>query len=125
MSLQATIEEGKRALEARDANACAALWDENIVVFEPREAEPVVGRHAFRERIASICARFEHIRLDLEFEHVREEGDVAIVWSIGVFQGTRADGSEERLRTRALITYRRRDGRWLEIARHISRVPEA
>ena len=87
MSLQATIEAGKRALEARDANACAALWDENIVVFEPREAEPVVGRDAFRERIASICSRFEQIRLDLEFEHVREEGDVGIVWSIGVFRG--------------------------------------
>lgn len=125
MSLQATIDAGKRALEARDANACAALWDEDIVVFEPREAEPVVGRDAFRERIASICARFEQIRLDLEFEHVREEGDVGIVWSIGTFLGTRPDGSAERMRTRALITYRRRDGRWLEIARHISRVPEA
>ena len=123
MTLEETVAAARAALEARDADACAVFWDEDIVVFEPREAEPIVGREAFRDRIASICARFERIRLEPEFEHVREDGDDGVVWGIGSFAGTHADGSEERLRTRALLTYRRRDGRWLETTRHISRVP--
>jgi uncharacterized protein (TIGR02246 family) len=123
VTLEETVAAGRAALEARDADACAAFWDEDIVVFEPREAEPVLGRTAFRERIASICARYERIRLETEFEHVREDGDAGVVRGIGSFVGTRADGSEERLRTRALLTFRRRDGRWLEATRHISRVP--
>ena len=123
MTLEETVAAGRRALEARDADGCAAFWDEEIVVFEPREAGPVVGREAFRKRIRSICARFERIRLEPEFEHVHEDGDLGVVWGIGWFVGTRADGSAERLRTRVLLTYRRRDGRWLEVARHISRVP--
>ena len=123
MTLAETVAAGRRALEARDPDACAAFWDEDIVVFEPREAEPVVGRDAFRARISSICSRFERIRIEPELEHVREDGDVGVSWGIGTFVGTRADGSEERLRTRALLTYRLRDGRWLEVTRHISRVP--
>jgi len=123
VTLEDAIAAGRRALEARDPLACAALWDEDIVVFEPREAEPVVGRDAFRERIASICSRFDRIRLEPEFEHVREDGDVGVSWGIGTFVGTRADGSEERLRTRALLTYRLRDARWLEVTRHISKLP--
>ena len=74
-----------------------SLWDDAIVVFEPRDAEAVVGKEAFRDRIASICSRFERIRLEFDCEHVRADGDVGITWSLGTFVGTRADGSEERL----------------------------
>ena len=118
------------ALNARDIRAMEALWSrdaEPIMIHPagPHARAPVVGWEAVRRSFEEAWPRFEEFKVTVnEPVQVRVgQGGAVAVATTPVRQKVRGG---EALDYTALATFafERRDGRWLLVHHHASRVPQ-
>lgn len=115
------------AVSGRDIKVLDPLWahDGSVTIIHPSSKTPLVGWGAVRKSWAEgTLARFSELSVAMANPSVRVRGDVAVVTGIEVVQGKRA-GTGESAAFSALTTnvYEKRDGRWLMVHHHGSRVP--
>ena len=118
------------ALNARDIRAMETLWSrdaEPIMIHPagPQARAPVVGWEAVRRSFEEAWPRFEEFKVTVdEPVQVRVgQGGAMVVVTTPVQQKVRGG---EALDYTALATFafERRDGRWLLVHNHVSRVPQ-
>ena len=107
------------ALRRGDVAAVERFWGEEYVFVNPR------GQRVTRaERIANVRDRrttFDTLQPATREERVRVYGDVA-VHELLLTIGGRYSGQAHRGDYRALVVWVRRDGRWQQVASHLTAV---
>ena len=109
------------AFNSRDPARIAALYDPQAVLIGTTAAKPAVGASAIAAYFAD-APRQPMSRVALGEHAARTYGDMAI--DSGLYNFFRVEGGKATLTpARYTFVYRKRDGRWLIVEHHSSRVP--
>ena len=118
------------ALNARDIRAMEAVWSRDagpmvIHPIGPQGRAPVVGWEAVRRSFEEAWPRFEEFTVTVnEPMQVRVgQGGAVVVATTPVRQKVRG-GAALDYTALATFAFERRDGRWLLVHNHVSRVPQ-
>ena len=116
-----------RALSERNIATLEPLWahDGTATIIHPSSKVPLAGWEAVRKSWAEgALARFSELSVSMDAPHVHVIGNTAVVVGIEIVRGKRANNGEG-VEFSALTTnvYEKRNGRWLMVHHHGSRVP--
>jgi ketosteroid isomerase-like protein len=116
------------AVSNRNIDQLDPLWahDSSVTIIHPSSKAPLVGWEAVRKSWAEgTLARFSELSVSMSEPDVRLNGNTAVAVGIEVVKGKRAD-SGAAVEFAALTTniYEKRDGRWLMVHHHGSRLPQ-
>ena len=118
------------ALNARDIRAMEALWSRDaepmmIHPTGPQARAPIVGWEAVRRGFEEAWPRFEEFRVTVN-EPVQERVGPGGAVAVAVTPERQKVRGGEALDYTALATFafERREGRWLLVHNHVSRVPQ-
>jgi uncharacterized protein (TIGR02246 family) len=111
------------AFNSRDPARIAALYDPQAVLIGITAARPAVGAAAIAAYFADAPKQSMSLsRVALGEHSARSYGDIAI--DSGLYNFFRvADGKATLTPARYTFVYRKRDGKWLIVEHHSSRVP--
>ncbi len=109
------------AFNSGDAARIAALYDDEAVLLGTTAKQPVSGAAAIRAYFAQ-AAGDGAARVALGEHTARAYGDTAIDSGLYNFFFVR-DGKPVLMPARYTVVYRKRDGKWLIVEHHSSRVP--
>ena len=118
------------ALNARDIRAMEALWSrdaEPIMIHPagPHARAPVVGWEAIRRSFEEAWPRFEEFRVTVnEPVQVRVGQGGAVAVAVTPVRQKVRGGAALDYTALATFAFERRDGRWLLVHHHASRVPQ-
>jgi uncharacterized protein (TIGR02246 family) len=111
------------ALEAREASALAAHYSDDAVILVPG-SDLIAGSEAVRAYCEGLCALPYRFRLSgFSLEHLLLDGDYAIeVSRYSTISTTLERGLERVARSKALLVWRRMQGRWAIVREMYSEV---
>jgi len=109
------------AFNSRDAARLTALYDTDAVLIGTSAKKPAVGKAAIAAYFADAAQRSTN-RVALGEHAVRVYGDLAIDSGLYTFFEVRG-GAAVMTPARYTFVYRKRDGKWLIVEQHSSRVP--
>jgi uncharacterized protein (TIGR02246 family) len=118
------LERYRTAAHAKDVDAFAALYDDDVLVFDMWGRWTYDGLDAWRAGVADWFGSLGEERVAVEFDDVRTVvgDDVAAASAFVTFRGLSADGEELRsMQNRVTWTLRRTsDGTWKVVHEHTS-----
>ncbi len=117
------LEAYKAAVYARDVDAFAALYDDDIQVFDMWGAWSYRGLAAWRGMATGWFESLGSERVGVDFDEVTAEvaRDMAFAHAFVTFRGLSAEGKELRsLQNRLTMTLRQKNGRWKIVHEHTS-----
>lgn len=109
------------AFNSRDPARLTALYDADAVLLGTRAKKPAAGKAAIAAYFGDAAKRPTN-RVALGEHSVRVYGDTAIDSGLYNFFEVR-DGTAVMTPARYTLVYRQRDGKWLIVEHHSSRVP--
>ena len=116
------------ALSNRNIDDLDPLWahDSAVTIIHPSSKQPLIGWEAVRKSWAEgTLARFSELTVSMTDPSVRVNGNTAVVVGIENVRGKRADnGAAVEFVALTSNTFEKRDGRWLMVHHHASRVPQ-
>ena len=121
--LKAAFEQASKAANARDLDAFAAMWHDEIVNFAPRSPFPVDGKPALRQFFQSVFANLESFIFMSINPQYRVMGNMGVAWGNYMLALKPKDGPLTTSFGRYTVTLVKSDGRWLQIVRHFPLLP--
>jgi ketosteroid isomerase-like protein len=116
------------AVSNRNIDHLDPLWanDGSVTIIHPSSKAPLVGWEAVRKSWAEgTLARFSELSVSMIDPDVRISGNTAVAVGIEIVKGKRADnGAAVEFAALTTNVYEKRDGRWLMIHHHGSRLPQ-
>jgi len=110
------------AVNSKDVERILALYDAEAVLWGTASPTLRDSPAAIREYFKPGANR-PHLKVVLGEQRVRVYGDIAMNTGYYTFSDIR-DGQPVTIPARFSFTYRQRDGRWMIVVHHSSRVPE-
>ena len=111
------------AFNVRDAQRVAALYAADAVFWGTVSPTIRITPAKVFEYFESSVTRNPELRVGVEEQHVRIYGDVATNSGIYVARNPRPGAEDLVTVARFTFVYQRRDGRWIIVAHHSSRMP--
>ena len=121
--LKATFEQTAEAINKRDTNALSAFWHDQLVDFVPNSPFPTDGKEAFRQGTQTFFDNHESVALTIINPQFRVIGTTGLTWGHYALALKPKDGPARTEFGRYTVTYVKSDGKWLNVARHLSLVP--
>lgn len=117
---QAIEQEMVRAFEANDADALAAVFAPDGVLYPPGAMEQR-GRAAIRQGFADFLARYKVTAFDVADAHYETAGDLSASWGRFILSAVpKGGGSAVRWEGRYTSVARRVSGKWALVSDHAS-----
>ncbi len=115
-----------RAFSSLDIKAVEAVWahDGNVTVIHPFSKTPAVGWDAVRKSWEEAISRSIEFSITMDNPHVSVGNNAAWVVGIENVRAHRKSGQTEEFSSLATNIYEKRDGRWLMVHHHGSRMPQ-
>ena len=111
------------AFNKRDTARLTQMYDPEAVIWGTDAQRPVSGSSAIAEYFKNLAApQRSAVTAAIGEQRIRVYGDTAIDSGTYTFWVTR-DGKQEAVPARYSLVYRNRDGKWLIVDHHSSRVP--
>jgi ketosteroid isomerase-like protein len=108
-----------------DIAAIEATWARgDVSVIHPASKSPIVGWPAVQKSYAEHPTRYKDFTITMDNSVVTTSGNVAWVVGIEKVHAHRANGEPLDISALATNLYEKRDGKWLMVHHHASRVPE-
>jgi len=127
---QADVLAANQAVDAAfsrlDIQAFDPLWahDDRVTAIHPSSKAVVVGWTAVRKSWAEgTLSRYKEIAVSMENPSVRVANNVAVVTGIEKVRGVRPNGDAAEFSALTTNVYEKRDGHWLMVHHHASRMP--
>lgn len=121
--LQATFERAIAAMNQRDLEAFAALWDDGAMHFGPVSPFPDDGAAALRQEFHELFAIHESLNLTPINPQYRVFGDTGVAWGHYAMMLKPKDGPARVEFLRYTDTLTKVNGKWRFVAMHVSRLP--
>lgn len=112
------------AFNVRDAQRVAALYASDAVFWGTVSPTIRITPAKVFEYFESSVVRNPKLRISVEEQHVRVYGDVATNSGIYMARNPQPDGEDLVTVARFTFVYQLRDGHWIIVAHHSSRMPE-
>jgi uncharacterized protein (TIGR02246 family) len=114
------------ALSARDMAAFEGVWarDSGPLAVLPTSRSAVVGWDAIRKDYEGVFRRYSEFSISMPESEVRVAPGGALVVGIETVRGKLASGEGANFSLLATNVFERRDGRWLLVHHHASRMPQ-
>ncbi len=109
-----------------DIKAFDPLWahDDTVTAIHPSSKTAVVGWTAVRKSWAEgTLSRYKEMSVTMENPSISVANNVALVVGIEKVRGTRANGDVAEFSALTTNVYEKRNGHWLMIHHHASRMP--
>ena len=103
-----------------DSNLLKEVWDENFLVNTPRNSIAANRKDVFETQSKGLI---DYSRFERKIEHMMFEGDIVITMGSEIFVSrTDIPGAKagEVVSRRFTNVWRKKDGKWVQIARHAS-----
>ncbi len=116
----------EQAFSSLNINAIDAAWahDENVTAIHPSSKMVLVGWKAVRKSYADQRARHKDFSVAMPDPHVTVLNNTALVVGIEKVHTVLTNGETADLLVMSSSVYEKRDGKWLLIHHHGSRVPK-
>ncbi len=116
----------ERAFSSLDINAIEATWahDASVTVMHPSSKTILLGWDAVRKSYADQPARHKDFSVTMENPTITVRGKIAWVVGIERVHTVLTNGQTADLSVMATSIYEKRDGVWLMVHHHGSRVPQ-
>ena len=111
----------RAAYESRDPARIAAMYDSDAVLWGTTAKTVASNAPAIAEYFKDAGKR-PNARVAFGEQHIRVYGDVAVNTGYYMFSDVR-DGQQASVPARFTLVFRNRDGKWLIVGHHSSRVP--
>jgi len=111
----------RAAYDSRDPARIAAMYDSDAVLWGTTSKTVAPNPAAIAEYFKDAGKR-PNARVTFGEQHLRVYGDVAVNTGYYTFSDVR-EGKEISVPARFTMVFRNRDGKWLIVAHHSSRVP--
>jgi uncharacterized protein (TIGR02246 family) len=111
----------RAAYDSRDPARIAAMYDSDAVLWGTT-AKTVAPSPAAIAEYFKDAGKQPNARVAFGEQHIRVYGDVAVNTGYYTFSNVR-DGKEVSVPARFTMAFRNRDGKWLIVDHHSSRVP--
>ncbi len=121
--LKATFEGAIAAINRRDLDAWAALWDDGAMRFGPFSPFPADGAAALHQEFQGLFAVHESVNLTPINPQYRVFGNTGVAWGHYVLMLKPKDGPARIEFLRYTDTLTKANGKWLFVAIHMSRIP--
>jgi uncharacterized protein (TIGR02246 family) len=121
--IAATTQVWVDAYNSRDPERITSLYDPEAVLWGT-SAKTISPSPAAIAEYFKDAGKRPHARVTLGEQHIRVYGDVGINTGYYTFSNVR-DGETVTVPSRYTFVYRNRDGKWLIVDHHSSRVPES
>jgi ketosteroid isomerase-like protein len=125
--IKAAIEAFDTALSTRDMRGVEQAWvhDAYVAVVSPRDKSFSLGWDAVRNHYQDVFDFWSYLKVSLERQpqiHVNQD----TAWAISMQSATGQTKTGEPLFFSTLVTdvFEKREGRWLMVSHHSSRVPD-
>lgn len=120
--IRSILDDGAKALYAKDADAMVAHYAEDIVVAN---LAPPLRNEGFEGRNRAVIEQWFDswigpIDLEIRDLHVEVSGDLAFAYGLSHMSGTKRNGDRPDLWTRVTHCLRREDGKWKIVHLHDS-----
>ncbi|HVT23056.1 MAG TPA: nuclear transport factor 2 family protein [Rhizomicrobium sp.] len=120
--IRSILDDGAKALYAKDADAMVAHYAEDIVVAN---LAPPLRNEGFEGRNRAVIEQWFDswigpIDLEIRDLHVEVSGDLAFAYGLSHMSGTKRNGDRPDLWTRVTHCFRREDGKWKIVHLHDS-----
>lgn len=116
------------AISKRNIADLDPLWahDDSVSIVHPSSKVPLIGWEAVRKSwVEGTFARFSELSASMTDPNIRVNGNTAVAVGIEIVRGKRADnGAAVEFTALTTNTYEKRDGHWLMVHHHASRVPQ-
>jgi len=125
-ALQAANAAFYAALSARDMRAMEAVWarDSAPLTITPAGTSLAVGWEAVRRSYEEVFGRYAELSVAMAAPEVRIAPGGALVVGVEAVRGRLATGEAVSFAVFGTNVFERRDGRWLLVHHHGSRVPQ-
>jgi ketosteroid isomerase-like protein len=121
--LKTAFEQGDKAVNARNLDAFAASWHDQVVGFGPRAPFPVDGKPALRQFFQTLFANLESFTFTPIKPEYRVIGNMGVAWGNYMLAFKPKDGPMATSFGRYTVTFLKADGQWLQVVRHFSLLP--
>ncbi|HXG19691.1 MAG TPA: nuclear transport factor 2 family protein [Methylomirabilota bacterium] len=121
--LKAAFEQGSKAANARDLEAFAATWHDQVVSFGSRSPFPVDGKPALRQSFQTVFANHESFSFTPINPQYRVSSNLGVAWGNYMLALKPKDGPLATSFGRYAVTFVKSDGQWLQMVRHFSLLP--
>jgi uncharacterized protein (TIGR02246 family) len=111
----------RAAYDSRDPARITAMYDSSAVLWGTT-AKTVAANPAAIAEYFKDAPKSPNARVTFGEQHIRVYGDVAVNTGYYTFSNVR-DGKPVSVPARFTMAFRNRDGKWLIVAHHSSRVP--
>jgi len=111
----------RAAYDSRDPARITAMYDSDAV-FWGTTAKTVAANPAAVAEYFKDASKSPNARVTFGEQHIRVYGDVAVNTGYYTFSNVR-DGQPVSVPARFTMVFRNRDGKWLIVAHHSSRMP--
>ena len=116
-----------KAFTALDIRAFDPLWahDNSVTIVHPSSKTVLVGWEAVRKSWAEgTLTRYKEITVTMDDPSISIANDVALVVGIEKVRGTRTNGDAAEFSALTTNVYEKRNGHWLMVHHHGSRMPQ-
>ena len=121
--LKAAFEQSSKAANARDLDAFAASWHDQVVNFGPRSPFPIDGKPAVQQFFQTVFANHESFTFTPINPQFRVSGNTGVAWGNYMLALKPKDGPLATSFGRYTVTFLKSEGHWLQIVRHFSLLP--
>jgi uncharacterized protein (TIGR02246 family) len=111
------------AVESGDADSIVDLYDPRAIMISTFAQKPMLSHGAMMKYYKKVVSNPD-IKIDVEEQHPRSFGNTAVNTGLYTFHYTE-DGEPVTIPARFSFTYVLRDGKWMIVDHHSSRVPLA
>jgi len=121
--LKAAFEQLVKALNARDLDALAVLWHEQITTFQPNSPFPTDGPAVQRRVFQGLFDNAERITAIPINPQFRVVNNIGMVWGHFTMMIKPKDGPLQTSFLRSTFIWTKVEGKWVELAVHHSKIP--
>jgi len=115
------------AFSTLDIKTFDPLWahDNDVTIIHPVSKAVLVGWEAVRKSWAEgTLTRYKEISVSMDNPNITVTNNVALVVGIEKVRGTRVNGDAAEFSALTTNVFEKRDGRWLIVHHHASRMPQ-
>ena len=116
----------ERAFSSLDIKSLEATWahDRNVTVIHPVSKTPLIGWDAVRKSWEEALSRWIELSVSMDEPHVGIGSNVAWVVAVERVRGRRPNGDAAEFSALTTNVYEKREGSWLMVHHHASRMPQ-
>jgi ketosteroid isomerase-like protein len=116
----------EQAFSSLDIKAIDAAWahDADVTVIHPSSKLVLIGWDAVRKSYADQPARHKDFSVAMDSPHVTVSSNVGLVVGVEKVHTVLTNGEVADLSIMATSVYEKRDGKWLLVHHHGSRMPQ-